>query len=145
MPSIIAAQQLRADAQRMDADLADAVLVNGNQALSQQDWVKRRSDDAKLVVNEIATAQGNVAFAGECEALAALRDGLVDFSTFAAQTERAVAAADATSSPDAVPLYNRADDVLVRRIEPALVAGNPGDATVVQRGADPAPLTAAGQ
>ncbi len=127
VPSIIAADQLRAAIQTVDADLANTALENGNPGPHKEDWIALRAQDSKAALDQLAQAQGNVTFAGECQDVATLRNGFVDYSTIAAQAEaqaKASGAAIGTSVPAVVALYNQAVNVLSTRLDPATVAGS---------------------
>jgi hypothetical protein len=126
VPSILAAQNLRAQAQDMDADLANTVLENGNKAFNGEDWVALRRDSAKTTLDQISQAYANVTFAGECQAIRELQHAFLDYDTAAAQVEQLVAQAGGTlggpAAPPAVTLYGRAADALVGRMDPAVIA-----------------------
>lgn len=139
--AIIAAQNLRADVQEMDGDLTNALLQYGLAAPDKQDWRGNRAQATKAVLTDLALLQARISQQGECEAVAALRDGLADYSTYAAQAEQAERNAGANVATGGAPaasalpaevvtLYNSAADVVLNRIDPALVAGSPGESAV---------------
>jgi hypothetical protein len=140
-PAITAAQNLRADVQEMDGDLTNALLQYGLAAPDKQDWRGNRAQATKAVLTDLALLQARISQRGECDAVAALRDGVADYSTYAAQAEQAErnagasvatggAAASSALPADVVTLYNLAADVVLNRIDPAIVAGSPDEAAV---------------
>jgi hypothetical protein len=147
VPSILAAQNLRAQAQDMDADLANSVLENDNPGPNKENWAALRAASATTLLDDLAKAQGNITFPGECQAVAALRAAFVAYSTAAAQSEQAAAAARQggarvgdDSNSDAVAGYERAADVLLNRIEPAVSLGAPESGGAAVPASAPAPL-----
>src|SRR5712692_4556593 len=88
VPSILAAQNLRAQAQDMDADLANTVLEIDNPGPNKENWAALRATSAKTLLDELGQAQGNITFSGECQAVAGLRSAFVDYSSSAAQAEQ---------------------------------------------------------